>query len=133
MISIVASSNSQTIFPIKTKHQGENAIIISEAQMDTVNLLFLRYKKLNVASQRLNVDVERWKNEAYSLQLQSNFYKKSDSVKSKIIKNKNTEIAVLHELRIIDSLSKGKPKNFKNYLISFLLGGIAATAAFIVL
>jgi FtsZ-binding cell division protein ZapB len=35
---------SQTTFPIKTVYQGKNAVLISEPQMDSINITYLRLK-----------------------------------------------------------------------------------------
>lgn len=50
-----ASVFSQTTLPVKTVYQGENAIIISEAHMDSINLMYLRFKVLTAKNDQFKV------------------------------------------------------------------------------
>lgn len=81
---------SQTTLPVKTVYQGENAIIISEAQMDSINLTYLRYKvamakndqfKIKLALletqlQQTELDIQSLTAENNNLHTQINIYNK---------------------------------------------------------
>lgn len=65
------SSFSQDLFPVKTVYRGINAVIISEAQMDTISVRLIDRKRTQAMLYALSVEIDSLvtANEKYALKI----------------------------------------------------------------
>lgn len=123
------SSFSQTSLPIKTKYQRQNAVIISEAQMDSISLTYMRYKLSLSKNTALKIQLELTASKLSKSQLETNFYKKDNQQLELLNSNLRNQIETKNELYDIEiSKYKAKAKNkFNSFLLGISFGALIST------
>ena len=120
------SVSSQNSLPIKTTHNGKNAVIISEAQMDSISITYLNLNLLKSKSESLSITIERINKELEKSFLSQEYFKKDNQNLSQIIeKNKDRfeNQSKLHNAELLYYKEKAKGK-FNYFIYGTVLGGL---------
>ena len=128
VILTVASVSSQTILPIQTKYEGKNAVIISEAQMDSINILYLKHGLLKAEKVSFEFQLAQSKLRMDAFFLQINSLENANATYKSVISNKERQTDLMlqkHALEIEYYKKKSKNK-WVPYVIGFVAGGIAS-------
>lgn len=119
------SSFSQTSLPIKTKYQGQNAVIISEAQMDSISMTYMRYRLSLSKNKAMQIKLELTAAELDKSQVSIDYYKSDNQRLELLNSNLKNQLQTKDDLHAIE-ISKYKTKA-KGKFNSFLLGtGVGA-------
>lgn len=116
---LFVSVNADPNLPIKTIFNNQNAVLISESQMDSINLKYLRYDFLNAKFNSQTASYDVLKNQFNQVQLSANYYK-DENIRLVELNRLNTSLFEnikemhLNELAYYKQKAKGK---FKHYLI----------------
>lgn len=127
MISIMALSYCQeSSLPIKTKYNGQNAVIISEAQMHSLNRKILEFEAKVFEFSELKIEFIIIQNELKKLKLENEKFISQIKLKEKEIeaseKIHEAELKI-KDTEIVYYKSKRKQK-FTAYLLGFLGGAV---------
>ena len=117
--------NSQVSLPIKTVYNGDNAVIISEAHMDTISLKILRFNLLESRHDATLIELEQSRKENEKLMVSVDFLT-NDNSRLKLINTTLIEQFDIKEKQHETEIELWKSKA-RGRLKSLLLGtGIGA-------
>lgn len=127
LTSALASSQTTLALPIKTQYNDQPAILISEAQMDSINLTYRRSKLMKTKNATLKLELQIAKNKIDSISLRSASQKDAINTVMEINKNLKEQAAVTAkkhntELEFYKQKSKGK-------LLAYVIGALVGAAA----
>ena len=127
VILTAASGYSQNTLPLQTKHNGENAVIISEAHMDSINITYMKYRVFKSYKSILDTEVKKCKAQLDAFMITINSLEDSKTMFSSMVENKDQEIKLLtqkHKLEVqfYKKRSKGK---WVPFAIGFVAGAVS--------
>ena len=137
VLLITASTFSQTTLdlPIKTTYRGKPAILISENQMDSINIAYLKLKLLRSQNSSLEMQIQVCKNTIEKLTIENTSFR---SAVYKLTEANSNEIEKYKLLQKQKDLEVSYYKSLKSpklidYLIGFVAGALVTTACFVLL
>lgn len=131
MASVCVFSQTTSRLPISIEYEGKPAIVISEAQMDSINITYARLRLANADLDALAVQLQISRNALADLQIRYDSNKSALTKALRLAENNETKYNILREASAneIEYLKSLKSPKFKNYLIGFLLGALTGALA----
>ncbi|MFB9055056.1 hypothetical protein ACFFVB_18390 [Formosa undariae] len=123
-----ASLYSQSLLPVKTKYQGEDAVIISVAQMDRVAESILRLQLRTAQLNATQIELRISNTNIEKLNLEVNFLQSLNDTKNKQIALLGLELSgkdAQHELDLLYFKGKAQEKT-SSFFLGFSIGAIVA-------
>lgn len=120
------SANSQGSLPLKTVYNGENAVIISEANMDTISLKILRFNLLVSRYDAVVIELEKSRKENEKLMVSVDFLT-NDNASLKLINTNILEQFDIKEKQHQTEVELWKSKargRFKSLLLGTGIGAL---------
>lgn len=124
-----ASLYSQDLLPKQTQFGGNNAILISVPQMDSISIRLLRYKRSKATNFRLSLQIDSLTLRLERTWLKNDFLQK-DNLRLQTIVDKTDERLEVQEkiyetdLEVLKIKAKGK---FKAFLYGTAIGALIIT------
>jgi len=120
---------SQTLLPKQIHYIGENAVVISVPQMDTISVRLLRYKRSKAINYRLSLQLDSLTLELERTWLKNDFLTNDNKSLQLIIDNTNERLEVQEkiyktDLEVLRIKAKGK---FKAFLYGTAIGALIIT------
>lgn len=118
--------NSQSSLPLQTVYNGENAVIISETQMDTISLKLLRFNVLISKYDAIGIELEKSRKENEKLMVSVDFLAKDNSSLKLMVTNLKEQSEIKDKKFGAElTLWKAKAKErFKYLLYGTGIGGV---------